>query len=84
MGSFRVKSLTFQEIPHDPSHMFPKKILKIPQFVLITHNLVMLNVPGLNFFQAFPFFTSVFNQSFHDSTCKSYAYRCKIVTFRAL
>ena len=35
-GSFRVKSPNFQEIPHDPSQMFPKKLLKIPQCVLIT------------------------------------------------
>ena len=35
-GSFRVKSPNFQEIPHDPSQMFPKKLLKIPQCVLMT------------------------------------------------
>ena len=27
-GSFRVKSPNFQEIPHDPSQMFPEKITK--------------------------------------------------------
>ena len=36
LGSFRVKSPNFQEIPHDPSQMFPKKLLKIPQCVLMT------------------------------------------------
>ena len=35
-GSFRVKSTNFQEMQHDPSQMFPKKILKIPQYVLMT------------------------------------------------
>ena len=28
MGSFHVKSPNFQEIPHDPSQMFPKTITK--------------------------------------------------------
>ena len=36
-GSFRVKSTNFQEMQHDPSQMFPKKLLKIPQCVLMTH-----------------------------------------------
>ena len=35
-GSFRVKSPNFQEIPHDPPQMFLKKLLKIPQCVLMT------------------------------------------------
>ena len=35
-GSFRVKSTNFQEMQHDPSQMFPKKLLNIPQCVLMT------------------------------------------------
>ena len=36
MMSFCVKSPNFQEIPHDTSQMFPKKLLKIPQCDLMT------------------------------------------------
>ena len=32
-GSFHIKS---PRVPHDPSQMFPKKLLKIPQCVLMT------------------------------------------------
>ena len=45
---------------------------------------------GPKLFQAFSvkltiiFFMSVFIQSFHISTCKNYAYLCKIATLRAL
>ena len=35
-GSFHVKS---PRVPHDPSQMFPKKLLKIPQCVLRTQNI---------------------------------------------
>ena len=50
----------------------------------------MLNKSVLNYFRHFPsswpsfFFMSAFIQSLHISTCKNYAYWCKIVTFRAL
>ena len=37
-GSVCVKSANFQEIQHHPSQVFLKKLLKIPQCVLMTRN----------------------------------------------